>query len=279
MNILTTIDECRSLVRSRQADGNTVGLVPTMGALHAGHLSLVQAAKARCGFVIVTIFVNPTQFGPNEDFAAYPRPLETDLAACRAAGVDAVFIPSVETMYPVGARSSVHVAGLSECLCGLFRPGHFEGVATVVSKLFHILPADTAFFGEKDYQQLTIIRRMVADLNIPIEIVGCPTLREADGLAMSSRNVYLSPAQRSQAVAISRGLFAARDMLASGTREAAALTARCRDEMERAGIHLIDYIEVVDADTLEPLATVNRPGRLCVAARLGTTRLIDNITL
>lgn len=279
MNILTTINECRSLVRSRQADGTTVGLVPTMGALHAGHLSLVHAAKARCGFVIVTIFVNPTQFGPNEDFAAYPRPLETDLAACRAAGVDAVFTPSVETMYPVGARTIVRVAGLSERLCGLFRPGHFEGVATVVSKLFHILPADTGFFGEKDYQQLTIIRRMVADLNIPIEIVGCPTLREADGLAMSSRNIYLSPAQRSQAVAISRGLFAARDMLASGTREAATLTTRCRGEMERAGIHSIDYIEVVDADTLEPLATVNRAGRLCVAARLGTTRLIDNITL
>jgi pantoate--beta-alanine ligase len=277
MNVLTSIDECRHRVRSRQSAGAAVGLVPTMGALHEGHLSLIRAARARCGFVVVTIFVNPTQFGPAEDFAAYPRPLEADLAACRAAGVDAVFTPSVETMYPAGDQTTVRVAGLSQRLCGLFRPGHFDGVATVVAKLFQIAPADAAFFGEKDYQQLILIRRMAADLNIPVEIVGCPTLREADGLAMSSRNVYLSPAERKQAVAISRALFSARDACAAGNRDGVALASRARAELQSAGIGAIDYVEVVDAGTLEPLTTVDRPARMCVAARLGTTRLIDNV--
>ena len=279
MNVVSSISQCRDLVRSRQAGGASVGLVPTMGALHAGHLSLIQAARARCSFIVVTIFVNPTQFGPKEDFAAYPRPLEKDLAACRAAGVDAVFTPSVEAMYPAGTCTTVHVAGLSERLCGPFRPGHFDGVATVVSKLLHIAPADAAFFGEKDYQQLTIIRRMAADLNFPIEIVGCPTLRESDGLAMSSRNVYLSPPERAQAVAISRALFAARDAFAAGNRDTAALATRARCDMEEAGIRSIDYVDIVDAETLELLQTISRPARICAAVRIGATRLIDNISL
>jgi pantoate--beta-alanine ligase len=279
MNVITAIDECREQVTSRQARDQRVGLVPTMGALHDGHLSLVRAAKARCPFVVVTIFVNPTQFGPNEDFKAYPRPLEDDLAKCRSAGVDAVFAPGVEVMYGADTRTTVHVAKLNDGLCGPFRPGHFDGVATVVAKLFHIAPADTAFFGEKDYQQLMVIRQMVADLNFPIEVVGCPTLREPDGLAMSSRNAYLSPSERAQAMSISQALFAARDAVATGNKDAKAISQSARRALVDAGIRSIDYVALVDAETLEALTVIDRPARLCVAARIGKTRLIDNMAL
>lgn len=279
MNLMTTIEECRGAVQRAKGAGKVVGMVPTMGALHEGHLSLVRAAMERCPFVVVTIFVNPTQFGPNEDFNAYPRPLEDDLAKCRGAGVDAVFAPSVEVMYGTDTRTTVHVTKLTDGLCGPFRPGHFDGVATVVAKLFHIAPADAAFFGEKDYQQLMVIRQMVADLNFPIEIVSCPTLREPDGLAMSSRNAYLSPPERAQAVSISQALFAARDAVAAGNNDANAIAQSARQALVEAGIRSIDYVEVVDAATLEAIAIIDRPARMCVAARIGKTRLIDNLTL
>ena len=277
MNVFTDIDPCRQAVRAVQQAGGTVGLVPTMGALHEGHLSLIRAAKVRCTRVAVSIFVNPTQFGPAEDFAAYPRPLEADLAACERAGVDWVFTPTVETMYPSGAKTTVHVRGVTDVLCGPLRPGHFDGVATVVAKLFQILPADAAFFGEKDYQQLTVIRQMVRDLNIPVEIVGCPTLREPDGLAMSSRNAYLSPAQRRQAGSLSRALFAAVDRVRRGERNVAALVGGIREEILSAGPARIEYVDVVDADTLALLSIVDRPARICLAVRLGSCRLIDNV--
>jgi len=277
MNVLTDIDPAREVVRAVQQAGGTVGLVPTMGAIHEGHLSLIRAAKARCTRVAVTIFVNPTQFGPAEDFAAYPRPLEADLRACEQAGVDIVFTPTVATMYPPGAKTSVHVSGLSDVLCGPLRPGHFDGVATVVAKLFQILPADAAFFGEKDYQQLAVIRQMVRDLNIPVEIVGCPTLREPDGLAMSSRNAYLSPAQRRQAGSLSRALFAAVDRVRRGERNVAVLVGGIREEILSAGPARIEYVDVVDANTLALLSIVDRPARICLAVRLGSCRLIDNV--
>jgi pantoate--beta-alanine ligase len=279
MKVITTIDECRGAVRQAQQSGMAVGLVPTMGALHEGHLSLVRTAKARCGWVMVTIFVNPTQFGPNEDFKSYPRPLEDDLAMCRSAGVDAVFAPSVEVMYASDTHTTVHVAKLTDGLCGPHRPGHFDGVATVVAKLFHIAPADAAFFGEKDYQQLSVIRQMARDLNLAIEIVSCPTLREQDGLAMSSRNVYLSPTERAQAVAISRALFQSRDAAAAGNTDANTIAQSARRAIVAAGIRSIDYVEVVDVVTLEPLITLDRIARLCIAVRVGRTRLIDNVAL
>lgn len=279
MKILTTIDDCRAAVREAQRSGLVVGLVPTMGALHDGHMSLVRAAKARCGWIVATIFVNPMQFGPHEDFAAYPRPLDADLAQCRSAGVNAVFAPSVEVMYGADTRTIVQVSKLTDGLCGPFRPGHFDGVATVVAKLFHIAPADLAFFGEKDYQQLMVIRQMAADLNFPIEIVGCPTLREPDGLAMSSRNAYLSPPERAQAVSISRALFEARNAVAAGNNDAKAIAHSTRQALVEAGIRSIDYVEVVDSKTLDPARVIDHSARLCVAARIGKTRLIDNLAL
>jgi len=277
MNVFTDIDPCRQAVRAVQQAGGTVGLVPTMGALHEGHLSLIRAAKVRCTRVAVSIFVNPTQFGPAEDFAAYPRPLEADLAACERAGVDWVFTPTVETMYPSGAKTTVHVRGVTDVLCGPLRPGHFDGVATVVAKLFQILPADAAFFGEKDYQQLTVIRQMVRNLNIPVEIVGCPTLREPDGLAMSSRNAYLGANERRQAACLSRALFAAVDRVRRGERTVPAILGEICGTILAAGPATIDYIDLVDAETLERLATVDRPARICLAVRIGSCRLIDNV--
>jgi pantoate--beta-alanine ligase len=269
MNVIATIEECRSAVRQAQQSGKVVGLVPTMGALHEGHMSLVRAAKARCDFVVVTIFVNPTQFGPNEDFNAYPRPLVDDLVKFRGAGVDAVFAPSVEVMYGPDSRTTVRVARLTDGLCGPHRPGHFDGVATVVAKLFHIAPADAAFFGEKDYQQLMVIRQMATDLNFAMEIVGCPTLREPDGLAMSSRNAYLSPTERAQAVSISRALFQARDAVAAGNTDAKSIMEGARNTLVGAGIHLIDYVDAVDANTLAPLVKLDRPARCALPLESG----------
>jgi len=248
-----------------------------MGALHEGHVSLFRAGIARCTRVAVTIFVNPTQFGPSEDYTAYPRPLEADLRACESAGVDIVFTPTAETMYPSGNRTTVHVSGLTEVLCGPLRPGHFDGVATVVAKLFEILPADAAFFGEKDYQQLAVIRQMVRDLNIPIEIVGCPTVREHGGLAMSSRNAYLTAAQRIQATCLSRALFDAAERIRGGQRNVAAIVDGIREGIVSAGSAQIEYVDIVDADTLNLLSTVNRPARICLAVRIGSCRLIDNV--
>lgn len=277
MHVLSDIQEARQAVRGMQARGESVGLVPTMGALHAGHLSLIEAAKQRCGRVAVSIFVNPMQFGPNEDFQRYPRPMEADLDACLRAGVDVVFTPTAETMYPDSPLTVVQVESMSKGLCGAFRPGHFAGVATVVAKLFNILPTDVAFFGEKDYQQLAIIRRMVRDLNMPIEIVGCPTVRERDGLALSSRNVYLSAVERARAVCLNRSLFAAQHRVVGGELRSDVLTSEIRESILAAGEVVIEYVEVVDAETLAPIETINRPARICLAVRIGVTRLIDNV--
>jgi len=279
MDLLHEIGETRDAVRALQRSGNIVGLVPTMGALHAGHLSLIRAAKARCSAVAVTIFVNPLQFGPSEDLDAYPRTMDADLAMCQAEGVSLVFAPSVKTMYPENAKTTVHVDGLTSGLCGAHRPGHFDGVTTVVAKLFEILPANQAFFGEKDYQQLMVIKRMVADLDMPIEIVPCPTVREDDGIAMSSRNRYLSPAERVQARAISRALFDAVKQVGDGKVDAQPIVDTVRATIQAAGSCTIDYAELVDAETLVPLSRIDRPARLCVAVRIGSCRLIDNIVL
>ncbi len=277
MQVLTDIEPTRRLIRELQARGQQTGLVPTMGALHEGHLSLMRTARQQCDFVAVTIFVNPTQFGPSEDFDAYPRTLGDDLAACDSMGVGLVFTPTLDGMYAPDAKTTVAVAGLTGDLCGRHRPGHFDGVTTVVAKLFNILPCDRAFFGEKDYQQLTVIRRMARDLDLPIDVVGCPTIREADGLAMSSRNAYLSADQRRQAASLNRALRSAVDRAAGGERSAATLTDRIREEILAAGPADIDYIEAVDAQTLQPLRSIDRVARICLAVRIGACRLIDNI--
>lgn len=279
MQVHRTTNAARAWVGEQQRSGKRVALVPTMGALHRGHISLVQAARAQCETVALTIFVNPTQFGPQEDFSSYPRPLEKDLQLCAGAGVDLVFTPEVETMYPPDAAITVRVARLTDGLCGPHRPGHFDGVATVVAKLFHIIPADAAYFGEKDYQQLQVIRRMVHDLHLKIEIVGCPTIREPDGLALSSRNAYLNADQRRQAQSLSRALFNAAQRVEGGALDSPSLVREMRDVILAAGPATIDYIAIVDPDTLEPMAIVDRPARICLAVRIGACRLIDNLAV
>lgn len=271
------ISPCRDAVLEARQRRLTIGLVPTMGALHAGHASLIMASRQRCDRTVVTIFVNPTQFGPNEDYLRYPKPIDADLALCQAEGVDMVFQPSADAMYSTGSPTSIHVGELTSTLCGPHRPGHFDGVATVVAKLFNIVPAHVAFFGEKDYQQLMVVRRMVRDLNMPIEIVGCPTVRDPDGLAMSSRNAYLCPGDRRQALSLSRALFAARDAIGSGRRDVAAIVSQMHRTILDAGPASIDYVEIVDALTLQPLSTVDRPARICLAVWIGSCRLIDNV--
>ena len=276
MELVETIVQTQQLIRAVRSRGKSIGLVPTMGALHEGHRSLVRQARQQCDTVAVSIFVNPDQFGPSEDYKAYPRTLEADLAACREDGVDLVFHPGVEQMYPQQRLTTVRVERLTASLCGAFRPVHFDGVTTVVAKLFNIVQPDYAFFGEKDYQQLVVIRRMARDLDMPIEIIGCPTVREPDGLALSSRNVYLDPAQRQQAASLNRALRRGGEQIAAGTIDAAQLVAEMRAEIEEAGPCGIEYIEIVDPQTLEPLAVVDRPGRICLAVRVGGCRLIDN---
>lgn len=272
-----TIADLRAQVRAWRAQGLSVGFVPTMGALHDGHISLVNAAKARCGKVVVSIFVNPTQFGPNEDFDAYPRVEAADLEKLAAANADLAYLPSVDIMYPPGTSTTVNVTGLTERLCGAARPGHFQGVTTVVTKLLLQVLPDAAFFGEKDYQQLKTITRMARDLDIPSEIIGVPTVREADGLALSSRNVYLSPTQRVQALAIPRTLQAVAKRLADGS-DAGPHLAWGIAELLRGGFDTVDYLELCDAEDLTPLPrTGARPARLIVAARMGKTRLLDNM--
>lgn len=256
-----------------------VGLVPTMGALHEGHLSLIQAAKQACQEVGVSIFVNPTQFSPGEDFERYPRPIEADLAKCEAEGVDWVFCPSVEEMYPTGCVTRVQVDRLGDVLCGQHRPGHFEGVATVVAKLFNIVQPAMAFFGQKDAQQVAIIRRMVRDLCSPVKIAVCPTIREADGLAMSSRNVYLSSSERAQATVLFESLSWAKSEIESGQKDVAGLTREMRNKVIAAGPCEIDYIEIVDADELTPKSNVEGRCLIALAVRIGKARLIDNLVV
>ena len=257
-----------------------IGLVPTMGFLHEGHRSLMRRAKTECATVVATIFVNPTQFGPNEDFTRYPRDEARDFAICEAEGVDILFAPSVEEMYPEGAETTVSVGPLSRILEGAARPGHFDGVATVVTKLFAIAQADRGYFGQKDAQQLMVIRRLAEDLRLPVEVVGCPIIREADGLALSSRNVYLSPDEREQALSLSRGLRAAEAMWQDGVRDAEALRRRVREEIEASPLANIDYISLADQRSLEEAqGRIDAPALLSLAVRFGATRLIDNTLL
>jgi pantoate--beta-alanine ligase len=269
----------RARVEDLRRDGRRIAVVPTMGALHEGHLSLLRAARARADILILTIFVNPTQFGPNEDLAKYPRDEAGDIAKARACGIDFAFCPEVSAMYPPGAQTFVEVRELQKPLCGASRPGHFAGVATVVTKLFNITRPHLAVFGEKDYQQLAIIRRMVRDLDFDIEILGVPIMREADGLAMSSRNAYLSGEQRAAALALSKGLAAAEAAFAAGERDAGTLVAVARAPLEAEPLARIDYLELRDADELTPITTVTGRAVLAVAAFVGTTRLIDNRVL
>ncbi len=269
----------RARAEDLRRDGRRIAVVPTMGALHAGHLALVRAARARADVVILTIFVNPTQFGPNEDLAKYPRDEAGDLGKAREAGADLAFCPDAAAMYPPRAQTFVEVRELQQPLCGARRPGHFAGVATIVAKLFHITQPHVAVFGEKDYQQLAILRRMTRDLDFAIEIVSVPIVREPDGLAMSSRNAYLSADDRKAALALSAGLAAAETAFAAGEREATRLVAAARAPLERESRVRIDYVELRDADELTELTRVERPAVLAIAAFLDKTRLIDNRVL
>jgi pantoate--beta-alanine ligase len=257
-----------------RARGERIAFVPTMGALHEGHVTLLHEARKLGQRLVLSIFVNPTQFGPNEDLARYPRDLAGDLAKAAGAGTDAAYVPEARDVYPPGYQTTVEVRELARGLCGPFRPGHFAGVATVVCKLFNVVRPDVAVFGEKDYQQLAIVRRMVVDLDMGIAIVGVPTVREADGLAMSSRNAYLSPVERARALSLSRALFAARDAVAGGLRNAADIIAGARAGLD---VDRIDYVDLVDAETLQPITELARPAVLAIAAFIGRTRLIDNV--
>jgi pantoate--beta-alanine ligase len=277
MVILRTVAELRQWARHARAGAKTVGLVPTMGALHTGHSSLIRAARSSCGAVAVSIFVNPTQFGPNEDFARYPRSFEADCALAQAEGTDVLFAPSVEELYPNGPDSTfVEVPALSSRLDGQSRPGHFRGVATVVAKLLIAAEADRAFFGQKDAAQVAVLRRMVADLRLPAEIVVCPIVREADGLALSSRNVYLSAEERKQALALSRALRLVEKLVAEGERRSSALIQAARQTFAAQPDVRVDYIELVNWATLEPVETAVPGSLFAVASWVGATRLIDN---
>ena len=266
----------RAKAEDLRRDGRRIAVVPTMGALHEGHLALLHAARARADVVILTLFVNPTQFGPTEDLSRYPRDEVGDLAKARGCGIDLAFCPDAAAMYPANAQTFVQVRELQKPLCGERRPGHFDGVATIVAKLFHITQPHLAVFGEKDYQQLAIIRRMVRDLDMGIEILGVPIVREADGLAMSSRNAYLAPAERKAALCLSAGLAAAEVAYKAGERSSAALVAACRAKILGEALARIDYVDLRDADELTPVVRVERKVVLAIAAFVGTTRLIDN---
>jgi pantoate--beta-alanine ligase len=277
--VTETIEGARKAIAGARGRGLLVGLVPTIGALHAGHASLIEAARKETGFVVVSIFVNPAQFGPNEDFARYPRSLIEDLRLCGREGVDLVFHPDTASMYPPGARTFVEVTDLQDVLCGPSRPGHFRGVTTVVAKLFHILEPDVAYFGQKDGQQTRIVQQMVRDLNFPVRIRVCPTVREPDGLALSSRNRYLDADQRRQAPILFQALETVRRLVAAGERDVKALERSLVRQIAAAPGARLDYAAVVDSDTLQPRKRVQGTVLVAVAVHFGTTRLIDNIVL
>ncbi|MFN6130326.1 MAG: pantoate--beta-alanine ligase [Planctomycetota bacterium] len=279
MNVISNPYQIYSTLDHLRRDGKKIGIVPTMGALHPGHLSLVQRAKSECEICVATIFVNPSQFGPNEDFHRYPRTLDADLQMLRAEGCDFVFTPSSETIYPAGYSTFVEPPEVANRLEGTLRPGHFRGVATVVLKLFMLIPAHVAYFGRKDYQQVAVISAMVRDLAVPIRIEACETIRERDGLAMSSRNRYLSQSERERALGLSRALHRARELLDAGCTKISELEEAMREVLLRSPVDSIDYAVVVDTESLEPLESVEREGVALIAARVGTTRLIDNQTL
>jgi pantoate--beta-alanine ligase len=279
MEVFETVVSLRQYLTAQRAAGRQIGLVPTMGYLHEGHLSLVHAAHRECEVVVMSIFVNPRQFGPQEDFATYPRAVERDLNTAYEAGVAAVFVPAVEEMYPPGFNTEVMVHELTDLLCGASRPGHFQGVTTVVAKLFHIVGPDRAYFGQKDYQQARVIQKMVADLLMPVEVVICPTVREADGLAMSSRNAYLSSAERQAALVLSRALHLAAERLAQGERQGRGLEATLRAFIAAEPRARIDYVAVCDPQTLRAVEELAGTVLVALAVYIGQTRLIDNALL
>ncbi|GKX54908.1 pantothenate synthetase [Leminorella grimontii] len=279
INVITSIPELRERVKSWKQEGKSVGLVPTMGFLHEGHQSLMHRAKAENDKVVVSIFVNPMQFGPKEDLASYPRDFERDSQRCAEEGVDVIFHPEATEMYSKNFSSYVDMTGLTEELCGKSRPGHFRGVCTVVSKLFNIVQPNRAYFGEKDAQQLAVIRRMVRDLNIDVSVVGCPIVREADGLAKSSRNSYLDFEQRRAAVCLYRAIQLAQKLVFDGERDGLALASRLKDEIKREPLAKVDYISLVDADSLRPVERIEDRTLCALAVYIGSTRLIDNCTL
>lgn len=278
MDVIEKPEAMQAWAMAQKRAGRRVGLVPTMGSLHEGHLSLLRLARERCDAVVLSLFVNPTQFGPDEDFGAYPRTVTRDLDLCRATGADAVFLPCAAEMYAADASTAVVEERLSTRWCGASRPGHFRGVCTVVAKLFNIVLPDIAVFGQKDYQQAAVIRRMVRDLNFPLTIIVAPILREADGLALSSRNTYLSGAEREMGLGLSQALALARDAVAAGERDAATVVVRMREHLESRGLQ-VDYVAIVVADTLEPAATLVHGHVALIAAFAGNTRLIDNMIL
>lgn len=279
MEVTSDINEVRRLVRAARQRGCQIGCVPTMGALHSGHISLVHECRKRVEYSVVTIFVNPTQFAPHEDLSRYPRPIEADLAACKAAGVDCVFTPEIGSLYSENFSTWVTVDGISSTLEGEFRPGHFRGVTTIVAKLFNIVQPDIACFGSKDFQQQAVIRKMVADLDMPIEVVVCKTIREPDGLAMSSRNVYLSAEERQTALALSRSLRLAESLLKSGYVDVAEAEARMRQELESTPGVDVQYAVIRDPATLQELKTKQTEMVALIAAFVGKTRLIDHMTI
>lgn len=279
MNVIATINDMQATARSLKQQGKSIAFVPTMGFLHEGHASLLREGRARGDILVLSLFVNPIQFGRNEDLDRYPRDLERDLGVAADCGVDIVFTPSAGEMYPDGFQTSITVRDLSLPLCGASRPGHFDGVATVVTKLFNIVMPDLALFGRKDYQQLAVIRRMVADLSLPVTIVGMPIIREADGLAMSSRNAYLAPEERRSALALSRSIAAVREMYAAGERSVEALSARVRDIIGREPLLRIDYLEFRNEATLQPISEATGDTLFALAVFAGATRLIDNTVL
>jgi pantoate--beta-alanine ligase len=276
MQVIGLVAALRQYLGEQRMAGKRIGLVPTMGFLHDGHLSLVRVARQECDVVVMSIFVNPKQFGPGEDFESYPRNVEQDLRLARDGGVDVVFTPDVSEVYPEGFQSGVSVRGLTEPLCGVSRPGHFDGVTTVVAKLFNMVGPDRAYFGQKDYQQAAVIQRMVTDLNMPLTVVVCPIVREPDGLAMSSRNAYLSPAERLAAQVLSRALNVAEARIAEGERRAEPLVAMLREVIAAEPLARLDYAAVCDPHTLSPLETLSEIVLVALAVHIGRTRLIDN---
>lgn len=276
MKIIRKIKGLRQEIKKIKSAGKSIGFVPTMGALHQGHVSLIRRARRECNKVVVSIFVNPTQFSPKEDYKRYPRNLKKDAQICRKDGVDIIFCPQTAEMYPQGFKSYVSVSGLSDCLCGKSRPGHFKGVATVVAKLFNLTAPDKAYFGQKDAQQAAVIRSMVADLNIPVEIRVLPTAREKDGLALSSRNAYLSEGQRSDALVLSQALKLARVLIKSDSRDASVIMRQMRRLIQNKKSARVDYIALVNPQDLKPLKIISGPCLVALAVYIGKTRLIDN---
>ncbi len=276
MQVIDSVASLREHLDQQRMAGKRIGLVPTMGFLHDGHLSLVRAARGECDVVVMSIFVNPKQFGPNEDFESYPRDMKRDLHLAREGGVDIVFTPDVSDVYPDGFQSEVIVRGLTEALCGASRPGHFDGVTTVVAKLFHMVGPDRAYFGQKDYQQAAVIQRMVTDLNMPLTVAVCPIVREPDGLAMSSRNAYLNSEERRAALVLSRALGVAESKIAAGERAGATLAAALRDVIAAERLARLEYVAVCDPQSLQPVGQLPSTVLVALAVYIGCTRLIDN---